>query len=67
VEHSKKVFNVAFLTKNQPAEPLYTFCTNPVAYALVVPALRQEREGRGTLCVGVASEIKSLGHPPKTA
>jgi hypothetical protein len=27
------------------------FCTNPVTYAFVVPALRQEREGRGTpLC-----------------
>ena len=26
-------------------------CTNPVAYAFVVPTLRQEREGRGTpLC-----------------
>jgi hypothetical protein len=32
----------------------------PVAYAVVVPALRQEREGRGTHCVGNASEIKSL-------
>ena len=28
------------------------------------PALRKEREGRGTPCVAVASEIKSLGHPP---
>jgi hypothetical protein len=30
----------------------------------VVPALRQEREGRGTRCVADGSEIKSLGHPP---
>jgi hypothetical protein len=32
--------------------------------AFVVPALRKKREGRGTHCVGDASEIKSLGHPP---
>ena len=32
--------------------------------ALVVPALRKEREGRGTRCVGDANEIKRLGHPP---
>jgi hypothetical protein len=30
----------------------------------VVPALRQEREGRGTHGVGNASEIKKLGRPP---
>jgi hypothetical protein len=28
------------------------------------PALRKLREGRGTHCVGDASEIKSPGHPP---
>jgi hypothetical protein len=28
-------------------------------------ALRKKREGRGTHCVGDASEIKSLGHSPK--
>jgi transposase InsO family protein len=29
-----------------------------------LPALRKKREGRGTLCISDASEIKSLGHPP---
>ena len=28
------------------------------------PALRKEREGRGTHFLNDASEIKSLGHPP---
>ena len=32
--------------------------------AFVVPALRKEREGRGTHFVGDISEIKNLGHPP---
>jgi hypothetical protein len=31
----------------------------------VVPVLRKGREGRGTHLVGDASEIKSLGHPPR--
>jgi hypothetical protein len=43
---------------------LLSACTKPVAYAFAVPALRKEREGRGTHCVADASEIKSLGHPP---
>jgi hypothetical protein len=30
----------------------------------VVPALRKEREGRGTHIAGDANEIRSLGHPP---
>jgi hypothetical protein len=44
---------------------LLSFCTNPVAYAFVVPALCKLRKGRGTLCFVCASEIKSLGHPPR--
>jgi putative transposase len=32
--------------------------------AFVVPALRKEREGRGTLSVSVLAKSKSLGHPP---
>jgi hypothetical protein len=36
----------------------------PLAQAFPTPALRKEREGRGTRCVGDAGEIKSLGHPP---
>ncbi len=35
-----------------------------LAQALRIPALRKVREERGTHCVGDASEIKSLGHPP---
>ena len=31
--------------------------------AFVVPALRKEREGRGTHFLGDISEIKKLGHP----
>ena len=31
--------------------------------AFVVPALRKEREGRGTHFVGDISEVKNLGHP----
>jgi hypothetical protein len=41
--------------------------TLPVVCAVVVPALRKVREGRGTHSVGdisAISEIKSLGHPP---
>jgi hypothetical protein len=34
------------------------------AQAFPTPALRQEREGRGTHFVADANEIKSLGHPP---
>jgi hypothetical protein len=34
-------------------------------YGFVVPALRKEREGRGTHFAGDANEIKSLGHPPE--
>ena len=34
--------------------PLVRFCTNPVAYVVVLPALHQEREGRGTRCVSDA-------------
>jgi len=37
---------------------------NRHAQAFPCPALRKEREGRGTHSVGDASEIKSLGHPP---
>ena len=36
---------------------------NRHAQAFPCPALRKEREGRGTHSVGDASEIKSLGHP----
>ena len=36
-----------------------------LALAFPTPALRKRREGQGTHCVGDASEIKSLGHPPK--
>lgn len=39
-------------------------CAAPVAYAFVVPVLRQEREGRAPHCVGVASEIKSWATRP---
>ncbi len=35
-----------------------------LALAFPTPALRKRREGQGTHCVGDASEIKSLGHPP---
>jgi hypothetical protein len=38
--------------------------TRPSLQASVVPALRTEREGRGTLFLACASEFKSLGHPP---
>ena len=41
-----------------------SFCTNLVAYAVVVPALCRLRKGRGTLRLVCASEFKSLGHPP---
>ena len=34
------------------------------AQAFSTPALRKVREGRGTRCLGDASEVKSLGHPP---
>jgi hypothetical protein len=45
---------------------------NPLAQAFRTPApstgsgqaLRKLREERGTLCVGEASEIRGLGHPP---
>jgi hypothetical protein len=43
---------------------LLSFCTNPVADAVVVPALCRPRKGRGTLRFVCASEFKSLGHPP---
>jgi hypothetical protein len=36
----------------------------PLAQAFPNPALRKEREGRGTHLVGDASEIESPGHPP---
>ncbi len=36
----------------------------PSLRASVVPALRTEREGRGTPFTANASELKSLGHPP---
>jgi hypothetical protein len=36
---------------------------NKLVPAFPTPALRREREGRGTHCVADASEIKSLGHP----
>jgi hypothetical protein len=35
----------------------------PQVEALVVPALRKVREGRGTLAVGDVSEIKGVGRP----
>jgi hypothetical protein len=38
--------------------------SDPLAQAFPAPALRKEREGRGTPCVAVASKVKSLGHPP---
>ncbi len=38
--------------------------SNQLAHAFPTPALRKEREGRGTRCVGDASEIKSLPHSP---
>jgi hypothetical protein len=47
-----------------PTQRFCLFGITPVAYALVVPALRKEPEGRGTHPVLCASEIKSLGHPP---
>jgi hypothetical protein len=37
----------------------------PLLRASVVPALRTEREGRGTPFIASASEFKNLGHPPK--
>ena len=38
---------------------------NPLfAHAFSTPALRKDREGRGTHGVGDTDEIKSLGHPP---
>jgi hypothetical protein len=40
-----------------------TGLTNPLVHALPTPALRKEREGRGTLCVADACKIKSLGQP----
>jgi len=39
---------------------------NPLAQAFPIPALRKEREERGTHCAADASKIKSLGHPPLT-
>jgi hypothetical protein len=36
---------------------------SPVVQAFPTPALRKEREGRGTHFAGDANEIKSLGHP----
>jgi hypothetical protein len=36
----------------------------PPAQTFPTPALRTEREGRGTRRVGDALEIKNLGHPP---
>ena len=35
---------------------LCPFCTDPVAYEFVVPALRKVREGRGTLFISSASD-----------
>jgi hypothetical protein len=43
---------------------LWTRDQTHLAPAFPTPALRNKREGRGTHCVGDASEIKSLGHPP---
>jgi hypothetical protein len=37
-----------------------------VAQAFPTPALRKGSEGRGTLCVADAGEIRSDGHPPAT-
>ena len=38
--------------------------SDPLAQAFPAPALRKEREGRGTPCVAAASKVKTLGHPP---
>jgi hypothetical protein len=38
--------------------------SNHFAQAFPSPALRKEREGRGTHFGGDAREIKSLRHPP---
>ena len=38
---------------------------DPLALAFPTPAIRKRREGRGTHCVGDASEIKSLGYLPR--
>jgi hypothetical protein len=38
---------------------------SPVVQAFPTPALRKEREGRGTHFAGDANEIKSLGHPAR--
>ena len=40
---------------------------NQVAHAFQVPALCKVRKGRGTHYVFGASEVKSLGHPPRSA
>lgn len=37
---------------------------NPVVQAFPTPAPRKEREGRGTLFAGGASEIRNLGTRP---
>jgi hypothetical protein len=42
---------------------LLSFCTDPVAHAVVVPALCKLRKGRGTLCFACPRYHK-LGHPP---
>src|SRR5260370_8136469 len=39
---------------------------NPHAQAFPCPALRKEREGRGTHYVADGGEVKSLGPPPAT-
>jgi hypothetical protein len=44
---------------------LWTRDQTHLAPAFPIPALRQERKGRGTHCLGNARKIKSLGHPPK--
>ena len=44
---------------------LLWLCT-PIAHAFHVPALCKVRKGRGTHYVVGASEVKNLGHPPRS-
>jgi hypothetical protein len=39
--------------------------TLPVVDAVVVPALRKVREGRGTRCCGGFCSLKAGPHPPR--
>ena len=49
------------------ADTRFSCLHNPVAHAFQIPALCKVRKGRGTHYVSGASEVKSLGHPPRSA